>query len=290
MSFDNNNNPIFEKDPFQSKTFSDNSNEDSNHIKNEKYPKVKENNWIESENNKIPLIKVIDQSFYEGHLVLKNQIDKYVVFKFKNEKVCYHITPCLYFIKPYSTVIINIKRFERLDLSSQVSMKDTIQLIAAKANREIKDVNEAKIYLKKEDIYSPEYQVYKFEIELDNGNNISTYNKVIEERKTILNEYNKQLNMNMVSSCEEVKKYISQVKKEIEEYQERVDDLLSKLGDMNKDNIIKQPEVIFNIETYNKIYSQRVNTFNQDKMPITAFIFLICLSLFIGKLFAFLSR
>ena len=286
MSF-NTNRPIFDQDPF----FKDiNDNYVKKDSEREKVPTVKENNWIKTETTKISLVKVIDQSFYEGHIVLQNEIDKYIVFKFKSEKNCYHITPCLYFIKPNSTVTINIKRFERLDLSSQISIKDTIQLISAKANREITDVNEAKIYLKKDDIYSPEYQIYKFQIELDNGNNISTYQKVIQERKTILNEYNKQLNMNKVTSCDEVKKYISEVKKEIEEYQEKIDDLLSKLGDMNKNNIIQQPEVIFNLETYNKIYAQRVNTFNQEKMPISAFIFLICLSLFIGKLFAFLSR
>ena len=46
-------------------------------------------------------------------------------------------------------------------------------------------------------------------IELDNGNNIFTYRKVLEERKSTLNEYNKLLNINNVTSCDEVQKHIN---------------------------------------------------------------------------------
>lgn len=250
----------------------------------------KNKNWLHPQTDTITLIKVIDQSFYEGHLVLSNITDKFIVFKFKSEKQCYSITPILYFIHPNETITINIKRFERLDLSSQVKINDYVQIIAAQADKTIEDVNDAKIYLRKEDIYSPEYQVYKLPIDLDNGNNLFTYQKVIQERKTILNEYNKQLNMNNVTSCEEVKKYIDNIKKEIKDYEDKINEIMSKLGDMNKNNIIKQPEAIFNIETYNAVYRKKANAFNQDAVPVSVFIFLICISLFIGKFIAFMSN
>ena len=85
MSF-NTNRPIFDQDPFF-KDINDNYvKKDSETIK---APTVKENNWIKTETTKISLVKVIDQSFYEGHIVLQNEIDKYIVFKFKSEKNCY---------------------------------------------------------------------------------------------------------------------------------------------------------------------------------------------------------
>ena len=241
--------------------------------------------WLETSSSKITLIKVIDQTFYEGHLQLKNITSQFIVFKFKNSKECYTIIPSMYFIKPFESIIINIKRFERLELSASINTKDTVQIIVAKADKEIEDVNEAKQFLRKEDIYSPEYQVFLIPIEFDNGNNMLTYRKVLEERKSTMNEYNKMLNINNVTSCNEVKKHINKVKKEIQEYESTIEELMSKLGDMNKNNIIKRPEVIFNLETYNSMKNEReCKETIKGKIPLSMFIFLICVALFIGKI------
>ena len=48
----------------------------------------------EIKNNKITLVKIIDQYFYEGHLKLKNNLEsEYVIFKIINDKQYYSITP-----------------------------------------------------------------------------------------------------------------------------------------------------------------------------------------------------
>lgn len=248
-----------------------------------------ETKWLHPLSEKVTLIKVIDQCFYEGHIVLENKVGSYVVFKFQQPKQCYSITPILYFIPPNESITINIKRFEKLELSSQIRVHDSVTIIAALADVKVEDVNDAKIFLRKEDIYSPEYQQYVLPLELDNGNNLSTYRTVIKERETILNEYNKQLNMNNITSCDEVMKHINKVKKSIKEYQKKINDLMSKLGDMNKNNVIKEPEVIFDKETFDLVYRKELTAFSKDQVPRSVLVVLVCVCLFIGKIIAMIS-
>lgn len=247
-----------------------------------------EERWVEPKSNKIILIKVIDQTFYEGHMILINKTNQSIVFKCAMEQQCYSITPILYFIEPLSQITINVKRFEKLAPSSPFVIKDIIQIITAKASIEVKDANDAKTLLRKDDIYSPEYQVYQIQIEIDNGSNPANYKNAINERQTIANEYNKQLNMNNVTSTEQVKKYIEEVKMEISDYDNKINDLISKLGDMNKNNMIKQPEAIFDKETFDKVNAQKESNESRDTVPMSMVVFLFCLCLYIGKIIAWL--
>ena len=86
----------------------------------------KENNEkISLEPNKIYLFKLIDNSIkandrnlYEGRLLLKNNTDNYLVFKFSNTltqtNTIYSITPISYYLNPRGTININIKRFNKV--------------------------------------------------------------------------------------------------------------------------------------------------------------------------------
>ncbi len=277
FSNNNINENSFENNLFKRKQSSKNNNQDS---------------WIEKIEPKITLIKIIDQCFYEGHLILTNKTNNYLVFKFKNIKQDYSITPILYFIKPKEAITINLKKFQRLSLDNQINMKDNIFLILAKSDTIIEDVNEAIIYLRKEDLYSPEYQVIQFFIEIDNGYNPLNSQKLIEKKNIILEEYNKQLNINNINSCEEVKKYINNIKNDIKDYKNKIVDLKSKLGDMTKNNIIKQSEVVFDKETFDKIHNliKKDNNDYNDSISLSMFLFFISICLFIGKFLKSLFR
>ena len=270
--------------PFSKNAMNENSFE--KHLFKRKHSKniSIQDSWIEKTDSKIILIKIIDQCFYEGHLTLKNKTNDYLVFKFKNIKQYYSITPILYYIKPKNQITINLKKFQRLTLDNQMNIKDNIFLILAKSDKIIEDVNDAIIYLRKDDLYSPEYQVIQFFIEIDNGYNPLNTKNLIEKRKRILEEYNKQLNINNIDSCDEIKNLINFVKKDILNYKKKISDLKSKLGDMNKNNIIKQTEVIFDKETFDKInLLKKKEKDSNDSISISMFLFLISICLFIGK-------
>ena len=241
---------------------------------------------------KITLIKIIDQNFFEGHLTLKNNLKtEYVIFKIINDKPFYSIAPTLYYIEPDKELTINIKRFEKLSINEAKNVNDFLIIVVTHTKNKIEDVNDARIYLKKEDLFSPEYQLYKYTISLDYGYNPKLYEKEAEERENILNQYQNQLNMNKINDIEEVKTHIEKVKKEIKEYENKIKNLKSILGDLNKKNIIKQEETIFDKETYYEVFKGKIykeldddeENNNNDKIafPIVILYFSICL--FIGK-------
>jgi hypothetical protein len=240
---------------------------------------------------KITLVKIIDQNYYEGHLNLKNNLkSEYVIFKVINDKPFYSITPTLYYIEPEKDITINIKRFERMTINETKNVYDFLVIVVTHTKNKIEDVNDAKIYIRKEDLYSPEYQLYTFSINLDYGYNPKIYKKEVEERENILNKYNNQLNMNNITDSEEVKTHIEQVKKEIKEYEDKINNLKSTLGDINKKNIIKQEETIFDKETYyqvskGKFYKELDDEDDSDKekIPLTLVILYFSICLFIGK-------
>ena len=246
----------------------------------------------EIKNNKITLVKIIDQYFYEGHLKLKNNLEsEYVIFKIINDKQYYSITPSLYYIEPGKDITINIKRFEKLSINETKNVYDFLVVVVTHTKNTIEDVNDAKIYLRKEDLYSPEYEIYSFTINLDYGYNPNFYKKEEEERENILNQYKNQLNMNNINDPDEVRGHIEDVKKEIKEYLKKINNLNSILGDINKENIIKQEETIFDKETYyevskGKIYKEYDEEEVNDEtnyIPLPLVILYFSISLFIGK-------
>ena len=153
-----------------------------------------QDSWIDicsSNISKIVLIKVVDQCYFEGHLHLKNNLDtEYILVKFINNKYYYMITPSIFFINPRNEIIINIKRFFKLAPDTPLNKeKDSILMIAKKTTNKIDDLNDVKIYLKDEDIYSQDYQLFSFSLILDNGYNPIYYDKLIEDRKKTLKHF-----------------------------------------------------------------------------------------------------
>lgn len=240
----------------------------------------------------ITLVKIIDQYYYEGHLKLKNNLkSEYLIFKIINDKSYYSITPTLYYIEPDKEITINIKRFEKLTINETKNVYDFLIIVVTHTKNKIEDVNDAKIYIRKEDLYSPEYQLYTYTINLDYGYNPKIYKKEVEEGENIFNQYKKQLNMNNITDIGEVKKHIEDVKNEINEYENKINNLKSILGDINKKNIIKQEETIFDKETFYEVSKGKVykeldeneEENDDNKIPFTLFILYFSICLFIGR-------
>ena len=241
---------------------------------------------------KITLIKIIDQNYFEGYLKLKNNLKtEYVIFKIINDKSFYSIAPTLYYIEPDKELTINIKRFEKLSINEAKNVNDFLIIVVTHTKNKIEDVNDARIYLKKEDLFSSEYQLYKYTINLDYGYNPKLYEKEVEERENILNQYENQLNMNKINDIEEVKTHIEKVKKEIKEYENKIKNLKSILGDLNKKNIIKQEETVFDKETFYEVSKGKIykeldeddEDNNKDKITLPLVILYFSICLFIGK-------
>ena len=192
-------------------------------INNEKYRE----SWIEicSQNiTKIILIKVVDQCYFEGHLHLKNNLDtEYILAKFINNKYYYMITPSIFFIKPRNEIIINFKRFFKLapDIPSNKA-KDSILMMAKKTNNKIDDLNDVKIYLKDEDIYSQDYQLFSFSLILDNGYNPIYYDKLVEDRKKNIEAFYAKTNINEIKNINTLKEHIEDMKINIREYKKKI--------------------------------------------------------------------
>ena len=116
---------------------------------NDNYQKQKsqfmENNkspvYLETNPNKIILIKIIDQNFYEGRILMKNVTNNYIIYKFIfNQQMIYSITPSVYFLKPGENFTVNVKRFEKVSID-ELKSKDKFLLIAIETPNEIADVN-----------------------------------------------------------------------------------------------------------------------------------------------------
>ena len=173
---------------------------------------------------KIILIKVVDQCYFEGHLNLKNKLDsEYILGKFINNKNFYTITPSLFFIKPRSEIMINIKRFYKLSSDEPSSkVKDQILLMIGKTKNEIEDLNDVKFHLKKDDIYSPQYQLFSYSLILDNGYNPLYYDNLVKERKERINLFYSKTNVNEITDPNLIKEHIDKVKVSIQEYKYKI--------------------------------------------------------------------
>ena len=167
-------------------------------------------------------MKIIDQNYFEGHLKLQNNLkNEYVVLKIINDKPVYSITPTLHYIEPGKELIVNFKRFEKLSINEIKNINDILIVVATHTKNKVEDANDAKIYIKKEDLFSPEYQLYTYTINLDNGHNPNLYMKEEKEREIILKHYNNQLNMNNISNKKEVREV--EMEQQIKNFIEKCD-------------------------------------------------------------------
>ena len=185
------------------------------------------NSWIDINSqdiSKIILIKVVDQCYFEGHLHLKNKLEsEYILAKFINNKNYYTITPSLFFIKPKSEIMINIKRFYKLATDEPSSkIKDYILLMVGKTKNEIEDLNDVKFHLRKDDIYSPKNQLFSYSLILDNGYNPLYYDNLVEERKKRINLFYSKTNVNEITDPNLIREHIEQVKVSIQEYKYKI--------------------------------------------------------------------
>jgi len=69
-------------------------------------------------------------------------------------------------------------------------------MVAKKTTNQIDDLNDVKIYLKPEDIFSLEYQLFSFSFILDNGYNPIYYDRLVEERKKAIEAFYSRTDIN----------------------------------------------------------------------------------------------
>jgi len=284
--------------------------------------------WININNSqeisKIILIKVVDQCYFEGHLNLKNKLDsEYILGKFINNKSYYTITPSLFFIKPKSEIMINIKRFYKL-VADEPSSKvlDYILLTIGKTKNEIEDLNDVKFHLRKDDIYSPQYQLFSYSLILDNGYNPLYYDNLVNERKERINLFYSKTNVNEITDPNLIREHIDKVKVRIQEYKYKIKqkekefeailnnfnknesvikESINKNGNTNKQVIIDK-EVFYEVKNkkekvkskdndsddtkhfYNKLFDM---THDEDGITIPLLLFGLSICLFIGKFIKF---
>ena len=273
---------------------------------------------IDSQNiSKIILIKVVDQCYFEGHLRLKNNLDnEYIIIKFLNNKYYYMITPSILFIKPRNEIIINIKRFCKLapEISSNKS-NDSILMIVKKTTNQIDDLNDVKIYLKPEDMFSLEYQLFSFSLILDNGYNPIYFDRLVEERKKAIDAFYSRTDINAIKSVNSLREHIENMKINIKEYKNKIrkieNEFEENLKQAEKNNIMKKlmdksekinNNIMFNKEEFyevgeGEINKDKINEINNKKInknvmsilyddngaTIPMILFGMSLGLFLGK-------
>ena len=221
-----------------------------------------EDSWIDicsDDISKIVLTKVVDQCYFEGHLHLKNNLDsEFILVKIINKKYYYMITPSIFFIKPRNEIIINIKRFFKLskDIPSNKG-NDSILMMAKKTINKIEDLNDVKIYLKYEDIYSQDYQLFSFSLILDNGYNPVYYNKLFKDRKKKIELFYAKTNINEIQNINTMREHIEDMKINIKQYKNHIkkieNEFLIILENIEKQNNSKINEQKHNKEPTNKI-------------------------------------
>ena len=225
------------------------------------------------------------------------------------------ITPSIFFIKPRNEIIINIKRFFKLAPDTPLNKeKDSILMIAKKTTNKIDDLNDVKIYLKDEDIYSQDYQLFSFSLILDNGYNPIYYDKLIEDRKKNIEAFYAKTNINEIKNINTIKEHIEDMKINIREYKNKIkkiekefEMILEKIENqniMNKENnkreqinkIMVNKEEFFEVSEENKkgrtLDELNPNTFkknvydtfhDENGETIPMILFGMSIGLFIGK-------
>ena len=269
---------------------------------------------IDSQNiSKIILIKVVDQCYFEGHLRLKNNLDnEYIIIKFLNNKYYYIITPSILFIKPRNEIIINFKRFCKLapDISSTKS-NDSILMLAKKTTNQIDDLNDVKIYLKPEELFTLDYQLFSFSLILDNGYNPVYYDKLVEERKKAIEAFYAKTNINAINNANSLREHIENMKINIKEYKKKIKKIEIEFEENLKQNIIKKQmkkgekinsKILFNKEEFFEVGEGEISKdkideknnkrsnknvvnilYDDNGVTIPMILFGMSLGLFIGK-------
>jgi hypothetical protein len=156
--------------------------------------------YIETSPNKLILIRLTDQKFFEGRLTIRNITSKYVIYKiYINHTLNYSVTPSVYYIPPNQSIIVNVKKFifKNQDIDN---VKENLIISALVTDNDIKDINDAKSYIQRDDLYSPSNQQIQVDIEFDNCYSNVNYEKVKNERISIVKEYNEQLNINNITN------------------------------------------------------------------------------------------
>jgi hypothetical protein len=92
---------------------------------------------IEVVPGKAILVKVTDQNFYEGRLTLNNLTTNFVVYRFFNSQhMTYSISPIVYYIRPFESFVVNIKRFQK----AEDIEKTKLTLVAVESENKMTDV------------------------------------------------------------------------------------------------------------------------------------------------------
>ena len=190
---------------------------------------------------------------------MKNKLDsEYILAKFINSKNYYTITPSLFFIKPKSEIMINIKRFYKLATDEPSSkIKDNILLMVGKTKNEIEDLNDVKFHLRKDDIYSPKNQLFSYSLILDNGYNPLYYDNLVEERKKRINLFYSKTNVNEITDPNLIREHIDKVKVSIQEYKYKIKqkekEFEAILENFNKNELVLKENKNANINTNKKV-------------------------------------
>ena len=270
--------------------------------------------------SKIILIKVIDQVYFEGHLILKNKLkSEYILGKFINDKNYYTITPSFFFIEPKSEIIINIKRFYKLNPDEPSNkVNDYILMLIGKTKNNIEDLNDVKFYFRKDDIYSPDYQLFSFSLILDNGYTPLYYNKLIEERKKTMDLFYSKTNVNEITDPNLIKENIEIIKRQIFDYKIKINEKEKEFESIldnikKKDSIITEhikkennKKVVINEEVFYEVKNKKIKstdiesndsknfvkklidiTHDEEGITIPMLLFGLSLCLFIGKFIKF---
>lgn len=64
-------------------------------------------------------IKSSEQNIYEGRIILKNNTNNFLIFKFQignQNPIIYSITPTIYFINPKGTINVNLRKFDKVNI------------------------------------------------------------------------------------------------------------------------------------------------------------------------------
>jgi len=62
-------------------------------------------------------IRTTEQNIYEGRVIMKNNTNKHLIFKFhisNSNSIIYSITPTVYFINPQGTINVNFRKFDKV--------------------------------------------------------------------------------------------------------------------------------------------------------------------------------
>ena len=201
-------------------------------------------------------------------------------------------------------------------------VRDYILLTIGKTKTEIEDLNDVKYHLRKDDIYSPQYQLFSYSLILDNGYNPLYYDNLVNERKERINLFYSKTNVNEITDPNLIRENIDKVKVSIQEYKYKIKqkekefeailqnfnknesfikESINKNANTNK-NIIIDKEVFYEVKNkkeklnskdadltdskhfYNKLFDM---THDEDGITIPLLLFGLSICLFIGKFIKF---